>query len=278
MSAFVPFHLYTSARVFVQHLRTKPGDVQVRASLRLLISALKAMKRKNPLAENFLMHVDFELMGTGAEDLRIYRDTEPGDTAMFNARKAQMTHQNQPKAYPPDHRDPCGPLIITKVGLSGLDQADNMTFGLPSRHRSPPSFGPRSPDRLYEQMDMTFDAGGGGQLSPPSGSGSRVNTVSPQSVSPQRQEQQFALEEYQARSRQKATASQNLVRNGSILTASTSGVGGNLSLWNDASMGSLPQSIAGVDFTNADLLNGISDAEWSHMVNTFGGSNVDQLV
>jgi hypothetical protein len=278
MNAFVPFHLFTAARVLVQHLRTKPNDAQIRASLKFLISALKAMKRKNPLAETFLVHVDSDLMGSGADDLRVYRDTEPGDIAMALARKTQQAQPKRLDGYLPDHTDPCGPLDITSIGLATLDHEDTTASGIPSRQRNAPSFGMiHDSDRLYERMDTTIDAGEFGRPTPPSGSRSRVNTVSPNSVSPQSQEQQFASQDHRGFPIQKGMMAQTLIRDESNATVANGGSAETLSLWDDASMGLIHQSIVGVEFSSTDVLNGISDAEWSHMLNTYGGSNADQL-
>lgn len=59
------FCLYISARVFVQYLKSRPDDSTVYSSLQFVISALNAMKRKNPLTESFLVQLDVDLDGTG---------------------------------------------------------------------------------------------------------------------------------------------------------------------------------------------------------------------
>lgn len=65
MNPFVVFCLYVAARVFVQYLRARPGDQQAQASLQFLMSALQALKRKNPLTGSFLAQLEIDLEGAG---------------------------------------------------------------------------------------------------------------------------------------------------------------------------------------------------------------------
>ena len=64
MNPFIAFCLYVSARVFIQYLKSKPDDAQTIDSLRFLLSAMNALKRRNPLTESFLVQldVDFEAL------------------------------------------------------------------------------------------------------------------------------------------------------------------------------------------------------------------------
>lgn len=55
------FCLYVAARVFVQYLKSRPDDSQTADSLRFLLSAMNALKRKNPLTESFLVQLDVDL-------------------------------------------------------------------------------------------------------------------------------------------------------------------------------------------------------------------------
>lgn len=59
------FCLYIAARVFVQYLKSRPDDSTVYSSLQFVISALNALKAKNPLTESFLVQLDVDLEGTG---------------------------------------------------------------------------------------------------------------------------------------------------------------------------------------------------------------------
>ena len=63
------FCLYIAARVFVQYLKSRPDDSSVHSSLQFLVSALNAMKNKNPLTESFLVQLDVDLDGTGIRAL-----------------------------------------------------------------------------------------------------------------------------------------------------------------------------------------------------------------
>ncbi|KAI9800088.1 MAG: hypothetical protein M1825_004270 [Sarcosagium campestre] len=68
MNPFISFCLYVSARVFIQFLKSRPDDDQVRSSLQFLVSAMHALKKKNPLTESFLVQLDVDLDGAGLDD------------------------------------------------------------------------------------------------------------------------------------------------------------------------------------------------------------------
>ncbi|KAF5018592.1 hypothetical protein F66182_9421 [Fusarium sp. NRRL 66182] len=61
VNPFISFCLYVSARVFVQYLKSRPEDSQTADSLRFLLSAMNALKRRNPLTESFLVQLDVDL-------------------------------------------------------------------------------------------------------------------------------------------------------------------------------------------------------------------------
>jgi hypothetical protein len=65
MNPFISFCLYVAARVFVQYLKSRPDDSQSGDSLRFLLSAMNALKKKNPLTESFLVQLDVDLEGLG---------------------------------------------------------------------------------------------------------------------------------------------------------------------------------------------------------------------
>lgn len=65
MNPFISFCLYVAARVFVQYLKSRPDDSQTADSLRFLLSAMNALKRKNPLTESFLVQLDVDLEALG---------------------------------------------------------------------------------------------------------------------------------------------------------------------------------------------------------------------
>ncbi|KAL9942440.1 hypothetical protein ACHAP6_007270 [Verticillium nonalfalfae] len=65
MNPFIAFCLYVAARVFVQYLKSRPDDSQTADSLRFLLSAMNALKRRNPLTESFLVQLDVDLEALG---------------------------------------------------------------------------------------------------------------------------------------------------------------------------------------------------------------------
>ncbi|KAG9241649.1 fungal-specific transcription factor domain-containing protein [Calycina marina] len=73
MNPFISFCLYVAARVFVQYLKSKPDDSQTGDSLRFLLFAMNALKRKNPLTESFLVQLDVDLESLGVKN-PIYKD------------------------------------------------------------------------------------------------------------------------------------------------------------------------------------------------------------
>ncbi|TWU75412.1 hypothetical protein ED733_003186 [Metarhizium rileyi] len=79
MNPFISFCLYVAARVFVQYLKSRPDDTQTADTLRFLLSAMNALKRRNPLTESFLVQldVDFEALAVRIPKLRnAFRDGE----------------------------------------------------------------------------------------------------------------------------------------------------------------------------------------------------------
>ena len=70
MNPFISFCLYVAARVFVQYLKSRPDDSQTGDSLRFLLSAMNALKKKNPLTESFLVQLDVDLEGLGMRNAK----------------------------------------------------------------------------------------------------------------------------------------------------------------------------------------------------------------
>jgi hypothetical protein len=72
MNPFISFCLYVAARVFVQYLKSKADDSAVQDALRFLLTAMNALKRRNPLTESFLVQldVDLEVLGTRIPKLK----------------------------------------------------------------------------------------------------------------------------------------------------------------------------------------------------------------
>lgn len=65
MNPFISFCVYVAARVFVQYLKNRPADGQINSHLHFLLQALRALKKRNPLTESFLVQLDLDLQGTG---------------------------------------------------------------------------------------------------------------------------------------------------------------------------------------------------------------------
>lgn len=61
INPFTSFCLYVAARVFVQYLKSRPDESQIADSLRFLLAAMGALKRRNPLTESFLVQLDVDL-------------------------------------------------------------------------------------------------------------------------------------------------------------------------------------------------------------------------
>ncbi|KAL1306801.1 hypothetical protein AAFC00_005459 [Neodothiora populina] len=70
MNPFTCFCLYVASRVFVQYIKSRPRDGNIRSSLFLLLSAMHATKKRNPLAESFLVQLDVDLEMAGLHDMR----------------------------------------------------------------------------------------------------------------------------------------------------------------------------------------------------------------
>lgn len=67
MNPFMAFCLYVAARVFVQYLKSTPEDQEVRQSLEFLLAAMRAIQRKNPLTESFLVQLNMDIEGSGLD-------------------------------------------------------------------------------------------------------------------------------------------------------------------------------------------------------------------
>lgn len=74
MNPFISFCLYVAARIFVQYLASVPKDARVADSLRFLLYAMNALKKKNPLTESFLVQLDVDLEGMGMRNNKNFKD------------------------------------------------------------------------------------------------------------------------------------------------------------------------------------------------------------
>lgn len=127
MNPFISFCLYVAARVFVQYLKSRPKDSQIRTSLQFLLSAMHAIKRKNPLTESFLVQLDVDLEGAGLEDTLALRQFMPKPATGIANRSpgCPQAHLGMPEAAqtfrPPAYGD---------QGLAVYNQPD--THNVPS--------------------------------------------------------------------------------------------------------------------------------------------------
>jgi hypothetical protein len=192
MNPFISFCLYVAARVFVQYLKSRPKDAQVRASLQFLLSAMHAIKRKNPLTESFLVQLDVDLESAGLEGSRNLRaqvnktPTAPIRPGMGGCGLPQtglqpvegdtmnmQTDQRTPPVYGDQglgvYNDPSkNPHIVPVVQNAGVfgykhDDYQNFTntnnsspFELPNRQRTPGSLqgSHRSPQSANNNVEM----------------------------------------------------------------------------------------------------------------------------
>jgi hypothetical protein len=208
MNPFISFCLYVAARVFVQYLKSRPKDNQVRTSLQFLLSAMHAIKRKNPLTESFLVQLDVDLEGAGLEDTRALRQHMPKQSNTANRTPGcpqghlampDPAHKYRPPAYgdqglavynQPDTQNV--PVIPVAAGISEPYEYSNVattntsyTGYLPNQfdvtnreQRTPGSLHTvndsnqyRSPVNVGTDMDTSPDGsggGGGGQHTPSS--------------------------------------------------------------------------------------------------------------
>lgn len=216
MNPFISFCLYVAARVFVQYLKSRPKDQQVKASLQFLLSAMHALKRKNPLTESFLVQLDVDLESAGLESSRILRARAPVKVASANTTRSPgcptdylgfTSDDHDPPIYgdqglavynrpDPDHVPvvPPGTNVATTFNFSAQQQPElptatafnyvpslDSTFNLPNRQRTPGSTisGPpyRSPQEVSGDMDTSPD-GSHDQQTPNSSTQSQHNNSS----------------------------------------------------------------------------------------------------
>lgn len=189
MNPFIAFCLYVAARVFVQYLKSRPKDTQIKSSLQFLLSAMQAIKRKNPLTESFLVQLDVDLEGAGlheaSESIR-KQMAHPipghptrsegcpvsqlgvGEGTTPNYADLGVSAYNEPSTDMPATTTtaPAQQSTYTYENLTPMSHTDQMafvpsmnTYELPSRQRSPGSNQGsgmhRSPQSLNPDMDTS---------------------------------------------------------------------------------------------------------------------------
>jgi len=165
MNPFISFCLYVAARVFVQYLKSRPEDSQTGDSLRFLLSAMNALKRKNPLTESFLVQLDVDLEGLGMRHPKLTSTFTIDDNNNINAKQARKfpstfgnAMQTQPVATCTSaDMDSC----VTHLQMSSMDDAppsddaqqtqQNATgFGRGSEYRGTSNEGPANFSANFE--------------------------------------------------------------------------------------------------------------------------------
>ncbi|KAJ2905362.1 binuclear zinc transcription factor [Zalerion maritima] len=151
MNPFISFCLYVAARVFVQYLKSLPDDSKTIDSLRFLLSAMNAIKRRNPLTESFLVQLDVDLEALGVRIPKLKAlfprsgDNAPGmlgnphskkDQAVQGSRIGIMSSYNNECLFMKmsgDDGNPAGaPEIITPSNNS-QGQQDTQMSGTPGQ-------------------------------------------------------------------------------------------------------------------------------------------------
>ena len=113
MNPFMAFCLYVAARVFVQYLKVSPEDTDVKQSLEFLLTAMAALRRKNPLSESFMIQLNLDIDASGLDILlhnpdfsSLVKEKLKGSCAPGLAPESQDTNgQSDPAATSPHPAD-----------------------------------------------------------------------------------------------------------------------------------------------------------------------------
>jgi hypothetical protein len=219
MNPFISFCLYVSARVFVQYLKSRPKDTQIRSSLQFLLQAMQAIKRRNPLTESFLVQLDVDLEGAGIEDTSSLRAPLQSKSPVEASRSegcpmghVHLDHRptygnnglnayNEPNGnpslastYAPQQQPIINYTDTTEMSTESLNfMSMGDTFDLPNRPAGQsPNSNPsassniqRSPQSYGSNMDITPDTSSGEHLTPNSNTQqhhSSTSTYSPKNL------------------------------------------------------------------------------------------------
>ncbi|KAI7237583.1 hypothetical protein KC330_g3050 [Hortaea werneckii] len=191
MNPFVSFCLYVAARVFVQYLKPRPDDVQVRSSLQFLLQAMNIIKRKNPLTESFLVQLDVDMEGAGLGSARFRNDRSTSDRSpgyLQTHQAMKSTHDGCAPTYgdgglskyanPNSHAAPSSRSTTAQEGFgNGSQDQSSPPFQLPDRRKTPAGFTPGAiPGGALlcsPEGGMIFDLGTSPEGSSSSGGGGR---------------------------------------------------------------------------------------------------------
>ncbi|KAI0388807.1 fungal-specific transcription factor [Xylariaceae sp. FL0594] len=141
MNPFISFCLYVSARVFVQYLKSRPDDGQTVDSLRFLLAAMNALKRKNPLTESFLVQLDVDLEALG---LRIPKLK----SAFPRSTDSPVPGNNVPNLHAgvDGNHGPGKPLTSLKISFDDEPACDYMAYNEGNPINAPDLVGSEPPD------------------------------------------------------------------------------------------------------------------------------------
>ncbi|EPS33564.1 hypothetical protein PDE_08526 [Penicillium oxalicum 114-2] len=165
LNPLMSFSLYIAARVFVQYLKSRPEDSAVYSSLQFVVSALNAMKSKNPLTESFLVQLDVDLEGTGIRALESMKNGS-GLSRVAKIMNTYCADVQPTPAYPVMHSQPRAGYSSSsenglRTGTSACSYGPGMTTSLPSRHRDPSNVEPEQRP-LCSEPQMFFPRAGRG--------------------------------------------------------------------------------------------------------------------
>lgn len=145
MNPFISFCLYVAARVFVQYLKSRPDDSQTGDSLRFLLSAMNALKRKNPLTESFLVQLDVDLEGLGMRNPKyksIFAYNED-NLGLSSAKMPILGNSTGRGNLPPGFRNECNFMKIPADAPNPMDDSPTIdtAAGNDFRRESDPTSG-----------------------------------------------------------------------------------------------------------------------------------------
>lgn len=281
MNPFISFCLYVAARVFVQYLRSRPNDHQVGSSLQFLLSAMLAIKRKNPLTESFLAQLDVDLESAGLDRLRLPSktfqkpDEDPGSCGghgLIRMAKGPIPTYgdlgvaafNVPSQNIVDTRSTSA--TFDAMGFAnGSADLNASQIGLPSRQRNPGAY--------ISEMDTSPDASGDQQYSGSSTQNVGSSHTSTTAYSPQQNQ-------LQSDPNHLAAVFDNVMNNGSAFDGVQQPGGAFIPThnWDNNGVQGVPMSIPhGSGFNTmsggdlGDVMAAMSDAEWNSIMEGMSG-------
>ncbi|CAN9144024.1 unnamed protein product [Alternaria alternata] len=139
MNPFISFCVYVAARVFVQYLKTRPKDEQMKSSLQFLLQAMEALRRKNPLTESFLVQLDLDLEGAGLQGMRNQPLAQPTGKVSQPPESLQGLSDSVANQYQIPSRSSTNPLINIQESQHSTAAATTFGDGVPFTPASIPN-------------------------------------------------------------------------------------------------------------------------------------------